>query len=173
VELGIAGNLTERWKAFGGLVWLESERRHSQLFDTLQCPLQEGDYGLADGANCAGQTTNGNELAFTPNFSATLWTTYDVTKELTVGGGVQYVGESWLGRPDDALRIVKNGVFGKLPDYFLVNAMASYALTENVDLQLNVDNVFDELAAVSTNWPGQRALLAPPRTWRIGTSVDF
>jgi catecholate siderophore receptor len=86
---------------------------------------------------------------------------------------VQYVGESWLGRPDDAPRLIPNGKFGKLPDYFLVNAMASYELTETVDLQFNVDNVFDELAAVSANWPGQRALLAPPRTYRIGTSVDF
>ncbi len=96
-----------------------------------------------------------------------------MTDALTVGGGVQYVGDSWLGRPDDAFRVVRNGVFGKLPDYFLVNAMASYELTETVDLQLNVDNVFDEFAAVSANWPGQRALIAPPRTWRIGTSIDY
>ena len=81
--------------------------------------------------------------------------------------------DSWLGRPDDALRVIPNRAFGQLPHYFLVNAMASYELTETVDLQLNVDNVFDELVAVSANWPGQRALLAPPRTWRIGTSVDF
>ena len=51
--------------------------------------------------------------------------------------------------------------------------MASYELTENVDLQLNVDNVFDETHAVSSNWPGTRAMLGLPRTWRIGTSVDF
>jgi catecholate siderophore receptor len=184
IEVSIAGNLTERWKAFGGLLVMDSERRHGALVDAAARATNTGDYLVAGGANSSDPawnavhpagvtTTNGDDLSFTPNFTATLWTTYDVTNELTLGGGVQYVGESWLGRPDDALRLIPNGKFGKLPDYFLVNAMASYELTETVDLQFNVDNVFDELAAVSANWPGQRALLAPPRTYRIGTSVDF
>jgi catecholate siderophore receptor len=172
IELGIAGNLTERWKVFGGLLVLDSELKHGKDVDAVAStqgisgsdPL--GDYNGAT-------TTNGDEIAFTPNFSATLWTTYDVTDKLTLGGGVQYVGESWLGRPDDALRIVKNGKYGKLPDYFLVNFMASYDLTDDVDLQFNIDNVFDEDYAVSTNWNGTRATLGAPRTYRIGTSFDF
>ena len=174
IELGIAGNLTEQWKAFGGLTILDSERRHSPEYDRIRRNANSGDYA-ANPVNGfpAATSTNGDELAFTPNVFATLWTTYDVTKYFTVGGGVQYVGESWLGRPDDALRVIPNGRVGKLPDYFLVNAMASYELTENVDLQLNVDNVFDETHAVSSNWPGTRAMLGLPRTWRIGTSVDF
>ena len=118
-------------------------------------------------------STDGDELSFTPNFSATLWMTYDVTDQFTLGGGVQYVGDSWIGRPDDAQRVIPNGKYGKLPDYFLVNFMASYDLTDNVDLQFNIDNVFDEEYAISTNWPGQRATLGAPRTYRIGTSFDF
>jgi catecholate siderophore receptor len=180
IEIGIAGSITDRWKAFGGLLWLHSERKNSAAFNAEACVDRPGDFGVPAGntddetaQNCVGVTTNGDELAFTPSFTATLWTTYDVTREFTVGGGVQYVGESWLGRPDDALRIVKNGVFGKLPDYFLVNLMAAYDVTENVALQFNVDNVFDELAAVSANWPGQRALLAPPRTYRIGLDYKY
>jgi catecholate siderophore receptor len=168
IELGIAGNLTERLKVFGGLLWLDSERTNSAAFNAEACLDRPGDYG-----NDCTQTTNGDELAFTPNFSATLWATYDVTDEFTLGGGVQYTGESWLGRPDDAFRVIKNGVPGKLPDYFLVNLMASYDLTDNVALQFNVDNVFDEDYAISTNWGGSRATLGAPRTYRIGTSFDF
>ena len=167
IELGVAGNLTDRWKAFGGLVLLDSELKHGQDVD-------DAARGGGGGADYSGAlTTNGDELAFTPNFSATLWMTYDVTDKLTFGGGVQYVGEQWLGRPDDALRIVKNGVYGKLPDYFLVNVMASYELTDNVNLQFNVDNLFDEDYAVTTNWNGTRATLGAPRTFRIGTAFDF
>ena len=119
------------------------------------------------------KTTDGDELSFTPKISAAVWTTYDVTDKFTLGGGVQYVGESWLGRPDDALRIIPNGRFGKLPDHFVVNLMASYELTQNVDLRFNVDNVFDETYAVSANWPGQRVLLGAPRTFRLGTSFKY
>jgi catecholate siderophore receptor len=173
IELGIAGSLTDRWKVFGGLLWLRSERSSSAAFNQEACDDRNSDYGVTSDAACAGVTTDGDELAFTPKFSATLWTTYDVTEKFTVGGGVQYTGESFLGRPDDAFRVIKNGVPGKLPDYFLVNLMASYELTENVDLQFNVDNVFDEDYAVSTNWSGSRATLGAPRTFRLGTSFDF
>jgi catecholate siderophore receptor len=172
IELGIAGSLTERWKAFGGLLLLDSERQHGDAVDRSA----EGDYG--DGGNPVPgwtevETTDGDELSFTPSFSATLWMTYDVTEKFTLGGGVQYVGEQWIGRPDDALRIIPNGKFGKLPDYFLVNFMASYDITDNIDLQFNIDNLFDEEYAVTTNWPVQRATLGASRTFRIGTSFDF
>jgi len=174
IELGIAGNLTDRWKVFGGLLLLDSERKNSAQYNYLQCRDRPGDYGVAIGdCGTPGVTTNGDELAFTPNFSATLWMTYDVTSEFMVGGGVQYTGDSFLGRPDDAFRVIKNGVPGKLPDYFLVNVMASYDLTDNVALQFNIDNVFDEDYALSTNWGGSRATLGAPRTYRIGTSFDF
>ena len=179
IELGIAGNLTERWKVFGGILLLDSERKHGAAVDALMT-----DYGVTGGAapsdpawNAANPTgvttTNGDELAFTPNFSANLWMTYDVTDKFTLGGGVLYVGDSWVGRPDDATRIIPNGRFGKLPDYFLVNFMAAYDITDNVALQFNIDNVFDEDYAVSMNWPATRAALGAPRSYRIGTSFDF
>lgn len=170
IELGIAGNLTDKWKVFGGVTFLDSERKHGRAVDAAA----EGDYGANPASGFPGTTTtNGDELSFTPHVSATLWTTYDVTDQFTLGGGVQYVGESWLGRPDDALRIIPNGKYGKLPDYFLVNLMASYDLTNNVDLQFNIDNVFDEEYAASVNWAGSRAQLGASRTYRIGTSFDF
>jgi catecholate siderophore receptor len=167
IELGAAGALTDRWKVFGGLLLLESERVHGEAVDAAT-------RGGGGGADYGGATsTDGDELAGTPKVSATLWMTYDVTDKLTFGGGFQYVGESWVGRPDDATRIIKNGVYGKLPDYFLVNVMASYELTDNVDLQFNVDNLFDEEYAASMNWAAQRAALGAPRTFRIGTKFDF
>jgi len=173
LEFGIAGSLTERWKAFGGLTILKSERDHSQAVDETT----RTDYGAGGspipGYDTTTTSTDGDELSFTPNFMANLWTTYDVTDKLTFGAGFLYVADSWIGRPDDALRIIPNGKYGKLPDYFLVNAMVSYDLTDSVELRFNVDNVFNETYAVSTNWPGQRAQLGDPRVYRLSTSVDF
>lgn len=184
IELGIAGNLTQRLKVFGGMLFLDSERRHSARLDDVRRRANANDYGNQglnattgldeDAPGFPGVTrTSGDELAFTPNFSANLWLTYDVTDKLTLGGGLLYQGDSWLGRPDDALRFIPNGKYGKLPDYFIVNLMASYELTENVALRFNVDNVFDEDYAITTNWNGSRATLGAPRTYRIGTSFDF
>jgi len=182
IELGIAGELTKEWKVFGGLTWLDSERRHGALVDgwgRRQSPAnqptgQGSDYGPADPVNGNDHiTTDGDRLAFTPNFFASFWTTYDVTREFTVGGGIQYVGSSFIGRPDDAQRIIKNGLYGKLPDYFLVNLYASYDITENIELSLNVDNVFDELYLTSTNWNGSWGNLGAPRTFWLNASVKY
>lgn len=176
IEIGIAGNLTEHWKIFGGAVWLESERQHGALVDAAARATNNNDYSSATGAAPGWSpvtSTNGDELAFTPKFSASLWTTYDVTKQLTVGGGVQYVGESWIGRTDDALRIIPNGKYGKLPDYFLVNLMASYDLTDNIELSLNVDNVFDELYLTTANWNGNWGYLGAPRTYWLNASYKY
>lgn len=177
IELGIAGNLTDRWKVFGGLTLLDSERKHGQDVDDALC-CGNGDYSGQGGADTHPDwrnvaTTNGDELSFTPKVFATLWTTYDVTNALTVGGGFQYVGESWIGRPDDATRVIPNGKFGKLPDYFLVNLYASYDVTENIELSLNVDNVFDELYLTTTNWNGRWGYLGPPRTYWLNANVKF
>lgn len=168
VELGIAGEITDRWKVFGGLTFLDSERKHGRHVDEaiLSTAQGPGDYGGA-------LTTNGDELAFTPNFFATLWSTYDVTDKLTLGAGFQYVGDSWIGRPDDALRVIKNGLYGKLPDYFLVNLYASYDITENIELALNVDNVFDETYLTTTNWNANWGYLGAPRTYWLSANFKY
>lgn len=168
LELTVAGNLTERWKVFGGLALIDSERQHGGAVDRAQ---SDADYTMPDGSQAA--TTDGDELAFTPKFTASLWSTYKVTDAFTVGAGVQYVGESWAGRPDDALRIIPNGKFGKLPDYFVVNAMASYDVTDNITLRLNVDNIFDEYYASSMNWAATRAQLGNPRTYWLSASFKY
>ena len=166
VELTVAGNVTERWKVFGGMALIDSERQHSARLDAARRLANPTDYGSFT-------RTDGDELAFTPNFTANLWSTYKLTDAFTVGAGVQYVGESWVGRPDDAERIIPNGQSGKLPDYFLVNAMASYELTQNIKLQLNIDNIFDEKYARSLNWSGHRADLGAPRTYWLSASFKY
>lgn len=168
IELGVAGNVTDQWRVFGGLLLMKTERKHSAALDAARMAANPGDYpvGFRDG-------TRGDELAFSPKVMANLWTTYRFLNGLTIGGGVQYVGESWLGRPNDAIRIIPNGAFGKLPDYTLLHLMASYEIRKDVEVRVNVDNVTDRFYAVSTNWNGTRATLGSPRTYRISTSFKF
>ena len=179
IELGIAGNITDRWKVYGGLTVLDSERKHGAAVDAFLFG-QNGDGGTSGtvdpdwlAANPGGAFTNGDELAFTPNFFATLWMTYDLTDKFTIGGGIQYVGDSWVGRPDDAHRVIPNGKYGKLPDYFLVNLYASYDITDNIELALNVDNVFDETYLTTLNWNGNWGYLGAPRTYWLSANFKY
>ncbi len=166
IELGLAGQITEEWSIFGGVLFMDSERRMSDRLDAARRLADPNDYGTYTSAD-------GDELAFTPNYSANLWTTYRFPFGLTLGGGLQYVSSSYIGRPDDAERIIPNGRYGKLPDYIVFNALVGYEINENVTVRLNVDNVFDEVYAVSSNWSGVRSTLGPPRTFTISADWTF
>ncbi|MCW5603406.1 MAG: TonB-dependent siderophore receptor [Burkholderiales bacterium] len=163
VELGVSGAITRAWSVFGGLVLLDSKRKHSAAVDAAL----SGDY--TNGAT----TTSGDELAFTPRKTANLWTTYRLPFGLTLGGGMQYVDSSYVGRPDTADRVIPNGQVGKLPGYTVFNLMAAYEVNRNLTLRLNLDNVTDKLYAVSTNWSAQRVQLGAPRTLLLSADMKF
>ncbi|WP_253190338.1 TonB-dependent siderophore receptor [Sphingomonas sp. LM7] len=69
-----------------------------------------------------------------------LFTTYTIDR-LTFGGGVNYRSEAFTNGANPvtgtAFRFEQDG-------FTLVNLMARYALTQNVQLQANVENLFDE-----------------------------
>ncbi len=166
IELGATGEITEAWTVFAGVVVMNSERNHSADIDTALIAANPGDYTGAT-------TTNGDELAFTPRHSFNLWTTYRTPIGLTLGGGVQEVGDSWIGRPDTADRVIRNGRYGKLPGYTVFNLMAAYEVSKNIGLRLNVDNVTDELYATSSNWNGRRVTLGAPRSYLLSADFKF
>lgn len=166
VELGVVGAITEAWSVFGGVVFLDSERRHSDAIDAVLRATTPADYGSAT-------TTDGDELAFTPKRSANLWTTYRLPFGLTVGGGAQHVSDSWVGRPDNVDRVIANGVTGKMPGYTIVNLMAAYPLGEHTTLRLNVENVGDKLYGTSANWSARRVQLGNPRNYVLSADLRF
>jgi catecholate siderophore receptor len=110
-ELTYSGNITSKWKVYGGYTYLQSE----QVKTTLS----------AD---------QGNHMPNTPRNNFTLWSTYDILPKLTVGGGATFVDS----RFGDAANSVE------VPSYWRYDAMATYRLTKNVDLQLNVQNLTDK-----------------------------
>lgn len=111
LEIGASGRITDRWQAFFGYTYLDSEVVRSNT------PAEVG-----------------QELANTPDHSASLWTTYRVRPDVEVGGGAQYVGE----------RFNNNTGTRVAPDYLLFDAMASYDVNERFSLRLNVTNLTDE-----------------------------
>ena len=109
-ELGVNGNITDKWALSAGYTYLDSE-------------LVDDGTGLNDGKQVQNVAKN----------SATLWTTYQVTPQLTLGAGA----------------IAMDKVYGNaantkwVPGYVRYDAMARYNVNKNVDLQLNVNNLAD------------------------------
>lgn len=114
-ELGLTGHVTERWDVFANYTYLDSE--------TLKA---------AD--TPAGAARKGQALGNTPPRSFNLWTTYELPAGWSIGYGARYVSE----------RNVTSSTRAKLDDYWLHNAMVAYKVNANLDLQLNVNNLFDE-----------------------------
>lgn len=168
LELGASGAITPAWRIFAGVLIAESERRISQELDDARRAGASGagDYGTAT-------STNGDSLAFTPDFSASVWTTYALPLGLTIGGGLQHVGSQYMGRTDDATRIIPNGRWGKVPSYTVVNALVSWEVNDRIDLRFNVDNVLDKEYVVTTNWAGSRATPGASRSFLLSMGVQF
>jgi catecholate siderophore receptor len=141
VELGVSGNITPKWQAFGGYTYMDSE-------------LVRGAY---NGVN------QGDPLANTPKNTFSLFTTYRVVRGLSLGGGAYYVSKAFGGNQGGAGGGA-NGVY--LPSYWRYDAFASYVVNQKVDLQLNVQNLTDERYFTKTNGthyalpaPGRQAIL--------------
>jgi catecholate siderophore receptor len=141
VELGVSGNITPKWQAFGGYTYMDSE-------------LVRGAY---NGVN------QGDPLANTPKNTFSLFTTYRVTRPLSLGGGAYYVSKTFGGNQGGAGGGA-NGIY--LPAYWRYDAFASYTINDKMDLQLNVQNLTDERYFTKTNGvhhadpaPGRQAIL--------------
>ena len=73
-------------------------------------------------------------LAQVPENMFSLWNRYDVSDKLGFGAGIIYQSEQFA--------TVSNNV--ELPDFTRVDAAVYYSLSQSTDLQLNIENLFDE-----------------------------
>lgn len=105
---------------------------------------------------------NGNRPINTAEHTFALWTTYDVNDRLKLGGGANYVSQKYV-NPENTYAV---------PAYWRVDAMASYQVTENAALQLNVNNLFDETYYDSSH-VGSFATLQPGRSLTARLNLTF
>ncbi|MFT3760843.1 TonB-dependent receptor [Thauera sp.] len=130
IELGFAGRLTRQWEVFGGYTYMDSEQK-----DIGKDALGRGNAGT------------GKAFPSTPEHSASLWTTYAFTPKFTVGVGA--VGQSDVVGTyaySTNRSLIKKGTSG----YVRYDAMASYAFSPNLSLQINGYNLTDKLYYAST-----------------------
>ncbi|MBQ4830167.1 TonB-dependent siderophore receptor [Alteromonas sp. MMG017] len=80
---------------------------------------------------------NGFDLSAQPDSNASLWLSWtpEILADVTLGGGVRYVGKSVS--ENAALRY-------ETPSYALADLMAAYQFSDNLNVQLNVRNLTDK-----------------------------
>lgn len=123
IELGINGNITEKWAISAGYTYLDSE-------------LIDGGFeniGTTAEPVYVPSTNNRNQVQNVAENSATLWMTYQVMPQLTLGAGAVAM--------DKVYGNAANTKF--FPGYVRYDAMARYQVNSNVDLQLNINNLSD------------------------------
>lgn len=154
VELGAVGRLSDNWQITAGVAHMKTKQLDQQSV-----------------AAATGVVTETTGVRWSPEWSATLWSTYTLGK-LTLGGGARYM--------DEQDRLITSGVavnpattsLASVPSYWVADAMASYQLSEHVNLRLNVNNLFDEEYFLVNNG-GSRILYGEPRSAMLTTELSF
>jgi catecholate siderophore receptor len=117
-----------------------------------------------DSENLSQNTANnGRRLTLAPVFSGSVWTTYTTPWRLSVGGGVRFIGDVFINAGNTI----------QAPGYALVDAMATYDVSRQVSLRLNVYNLANETYIRNVNNNGGRYNPGYPRTATLTASFGF
>jgi len=152
VELGAIGRITPNWQITAGISTMDTE--------------------IKEGASTSGTNGVGAATRWSPDLTATLWTTYNVNSNLTIGGGARYTSKQKRVVDPTQNPATQAGV-PAIPSYAVADAMVAYKLNKNVDLQLNVYNLFDKFYINTLNNSGARASLGTERSAQLSVRVMF
>lgn len=145
IELSAVGSITQAWSVSAG-------------FTTMDAKVLEGPAVSIDGTAV---------LSYTPDKAFTAWTSYVFPFGLSIGGGARYSGEMKRGR-DGAV-----GTPAFIEDYWVFDAVASYAINDSLTLRLNANNVFDEAYVAGINKSGYRYSPGAPRNYLLTATFRF
>ncbi|HEY9281066.1 MAG TPA: TonB-dependent siderophore receptor [Eoetvoesiella sp.] len=141
LELGASGAITSKWHMWAGYSYLDPKIKEYQ-----------------SGAN----VYDGNQMKFIAKQSASLWTTYKVLPQLTIGGGATYLGSRFV---DDDNTL-------ELPSYWRYDAMARYDFNKNFSLQLNANNLSNN-ELYDASHVGLFANVGPGRSYMLTATYRY
>jgi catecholate siderophore receptor len=150
LELAAVGQITNFWQLSAGL----AKMRTKQL----------DQYSVAT----TGVVTTTNAVRWSPDLSLSAWSSYTLN-DLTLGGGVRYVSSQKRAITNSPAAANMPG----LPGYSVTDVMAAYRVSRNLNLQLNVYNLFDREYVSSLNNNGSRVLMGTPRNATLTARVQF
>ena len=159
IELGVAGQITEKWGVSAGYTYQ----------DVKYVDNGYTNIGTTDAPNYVKSYLNGKQVTKIPRNSLALWTTYAYDDALTLGGGATYtdkrVQSYWNPNATAPAQY-------ELPATWRLDLMASYKLTEDTLVQLNVNNVLDE-QIYSDSHVGQHVIVEAGRNFAVTLNHRF
>ena len=144
VEFGAVGEITDKWNVSAGLAKMNIEYTK------------------------ATSTNEGASLRFSPEHTATLWSTYKFTPAINVGAGARYVGNQ-----DVKISTTSTAPVSKIDSSLVYDAMASYKYSKNLSYQLNVYNLTDEEYVANMNNSGRRYTPGASRSGLLTLAYKF
>jgi catecholate siderophore receptor len=144
IEFGAVGEITEKWNVTAGLAKMNTEYIK------------------------ATSTNEGASLRFSPEHTATLWSTYKFTSAINVGAGARYVGTQ-----DVKISSTSTEAISKIDSSVVYDAMASYKYSKNLTYQLNVYNLTDEEYVANMNNSGRRYTPGAERSGLLTLAYKF
>jgi catecholate siderophore receptor len=161
LAIGASGKITEAWAVFANYTWLESEvLQGASRFDAAR--------GL--------DVTRGDPLTNVPDHAFSLFTTYDLTPDIQLGYSVSYQGRYYLtqhariaGSEPPARTTIP---LVQTEPYWVHRATVAWSPGRNLELRLNVNNLFDEVYYVrgrNNGWatPGDRRSASLTASYRF------
>lgn len=149
VELGVVGQITDAWNISAGVAHMKTD--------------QENQVSVSSGV-----VTNTTGVRWSPEWSASLWSTYQY-EGFKAGLGARYVGEQKRLITDSTAPTA----MPEIPDYVVFDAMAGYAFNKNASVNLNVYNLADKEYISTLNNGGGRLVLGQPRSAALTLNYKF
>ena len=150
IELSLNGQLTEAWQIIASYAWQDAEI--TQDVRTSATGVTPVTYAARKGA----------KLPQTPEQSVGLWNRYDFSPNWGVGLGAIYRDRSFAG--------ISNAV--TLKSYTRYDGAVYYTVNDNIDLQLNVENLFNKKYFPSAH-SDSNITTGAPRGFYLGANFRF
>ena len=124
LEVDVTGRITPQWEVYGSYMWM---------------PVAKVDEAASTATTVGNRA--GDRPGLSPRHSGTVWTTYQLTPQWRVGGGLTFrSGQS----PADA-----TAPAWEAPGFATADLMAEYTLNPSFSVKANLSNVADKLYAES------------------------
>jgi catecholate siderophore receptor len=149
VELGLVGQVNPDWQITAGVA-------------TMKTKVLQGS---------TGNNTAGAVARWSPDLTATLWSSYKVASAWTIGGGLRYTSEQKRVVDPSANLAIQN--MPSIASSLIANAVIGYQVSPNLSLQLNVNNLTDKEYVSTLNNSGARYNLGTPRTIALNANFLF
>jgi catecholate siderophore receptor len=124
LEIDLAGRITSAWEVYGSYAWT---------------PVAKIDVGAPGSTPGVGEGA-GTRSSLTPRHSGTIWTTYQLTPQWRIGGGLNARSSQTPNRNPAGI---------VAPKFVTGDLLAEYTLSDAIAFKLNITNVTNKLYADS------------------------